>query len=58
MKGIFWNCHGLRDPKKSLSDLISEKALDFCGFIRNSQEGFLPNFPEEPLWWEEIFVAL
>ena len=49
MKGIFWNCNGLADPKKIrfLSDTTLEKSLDFIALSevgrRDCSQSFLKN---------------
>ena len=46
MKGIFWNCNGLGDPKKIrfLSDTAREKDLDFIALSESGKRDCPPNF--------------
>jgi len=46
MKGIFWNCNGLGDPKKHrfVSDLVREKELGFVALSETGRRDYSPNF--------------
>ena len=46
MKGIFWNCNALGDPKKYefISDLVGEKSLDFVALSESGTKDSHKNF--------------
>ena len=43
MKGIFWNCNGLGDPKKHrfVSDLVQEKELGFVALPETGRRDYV-----------------
>ena len=51
MKGIFWNCNALGDPKKYefISDLVGEKSLDFVALSETGRKDCSQKFLNKPL---------